>query len=179
MRRRRSDGRHDIETVFAFCTDGDRLTATLADDLSLTVTGPFAAMLDDGPANLVHRAASALAAEARVGNGVRLTLDKRLPVASGIGGGSADAAAALRLLTGLWGVDPSIAQAIAAFTEFGAYVNKAETEWGRLVPGLAADIAVFSRNMLDASPDEILNDTRCDLTILGGNIVFDRHGETA
>jgi 4-diphosphocytidyl-2-C-methyl-D-erythritol kinase len=113
VRGRRSDGRHDLETVFAFCTDGDRLTAELADNLSLTVTGPFAAMLDDGPGNLVHRAASALAAEARVGKGVRLTLDKRLPVASGIGGGSADAAAALRLLTGLWNADPALAERIA------------------------------------------------------------------
>ena len=113
VRGRRSDGRHELETIFAFCTDGDRLTAELADDLSLTVTGPFAAMLDDGPGNLVHRAASALAAEARVGKGVRLTLDKRLPVASGIGGGSADAAAALRLLTSLWNCDPALAQRIA------------------------------------------------------------------
>ncbi len=113
VRGKRSDGRHDLETIFAFCTDGDRLTAELADDLSLTVTGPFAAMLDDGSDNLVHRAAAALAAEARVGKGVRLTLDKRLPVASGIGGGSADAAAALRLLTSLWGIDPAIAQRIA------------------------------------------------------------------
>ncbi|WP_300974714.1 4-(cytidine 5'-diphospho)-2-C-methyl-D-erythritol kinase [Sphingomonas sp. LHG3406-1] len=113
VRGRRADGRHDLETVFAFCTDGDKLTAALADDLSLTVTGPFAAMLDDGPGNLVHRAASALAAEARVGKGVRLTLDKRLPVASGIGGGSADAAAALRLLTRLWSIDPDIAARIA------------------------------------------------------------------
>ena len=61
VRGKRSDGRHDIETIFAFCTDGDRLTAELADDLSLTVTGPFAAMLDDGADNLVHRAAAALA----------------------------------------------------------------------------------------------------------------------
>jgi 4-diphosphocytidyl-2-C-methyl-D-erythritol kinase len=113
VRGKRPDGRHDLETIFAFCTDGDRLTAELADDLSLTVTGPFAAMLDDGADNLVHRAAAALAAEARVGKGVRLTLDKRLPVASGIGGGSADAAAALRLLTGLWGIDPAHAQRIA------------------------------------------------------------------
>ena len=113
VRGKRADGRHDLETIFAFCTDGDRLTAELADDLSLTVTGPFAAMLDDGADNLVHRAAAALAAEARVGKGVRLILDKRLPVASGIGGGSADAAAALRLLTSLWGIDPAIAQGIA------------------------------------------------------------------
>lgn len=113
VRGRRSDGRHELETIFAFCIDGDRLTATPAEQLSLTVTGPFAAMLDDGPGNLVHRAASALAAEARVGKGVALTLDKRLPVASGIGGGSADAAAALRLLTSLWNCDPAIAQRIA------------------------------------------------------------------
>ena len=73
----------------------------------------------------------------------------------------------------------SIEQAIMAFTEFGAYVNKAEHEWGRLVPGLAADVAIFSRDLLTASPEEILHDTRCDLTIRGGEIVFDRHGETA
>lgn len=113
VRGKRADGRHDLETVFAFCTDGDRLTGELADDLSLTITGPFAAMLDDGPGNLVHRAATALAAEARVGKGVRLTLDKRMPVASGIGGGSADAAATLRLLTALWNTDPAIAERIA------------------------------------------------------------------
>ena len=113
VRAKRADGRHDLETVFAFCTDGDSLSGALADDLSLTVTGPFAAMLDDGADNLVHRAASALAAEARVGKGVRLTLDKRLPVASGIGGGSADAAAALRLCTRLWGCDPALAERIA------------------------------------------------------------------
>jgi 4-diphosphocytidyl-2-C-methyl-D-erythritol kinase len=113
VRGRRPDGRHDLETVFAFCTDGDRLSAALADDLSLTVTGPFAAMLDDGADNLVHRAAAALAGEARVGKGVRLTLDKNLPVASGIGGGSADAGAALRLLTRLWGVDPTFAERVA------------------------------------------------------------------
>jgi 4-diphosphocytidyl-2-C-methyl-D-erythritol kinase len=113
VRGRRQDGRHDLETIFAFCTEGDYLTGQLADDLSLTVTGPFAASLDDGFDNLVFRAATALAAEARVGKGVRLTLDKRLPIASGIGGGSADAAAALRLLTGLWNVDPGHAQRIA------------------------------------------------------------------
>ncbi|GAA4038931.1 4-(cytidine 5'-diphospho)-2-C-methyl-D-erythritol kinase [Sphingomonas rosea] len=113
VRGRRGDGRHDLETIFAFCTDGDKLTALAADDLSLTITGPFAAMLDDGPDNLVHRAASALAAHARVGKGVALTLEKNLPVASGIGGGSADAGAALRLLTRLWGIDPAAAQEIA------------------------------------------------------------------
>jgi predicted amidohydrolase YtcJ len=73
----------------------------------------------------------------------------------------------------------SIEQAITAFTEFGAYVNRAEHEWGRLVPGLAADVAVFSLDLLAASPEEILQETRCDLTIRGGEVVFDRHGEVA
>jgi len=113
VRGRLPDGRHALETVFAFCTDGDRLWGEPADELSLTITGPFAAMLDDGGDNLVHRAAAGLAAEARVGRGARLTLDKRLPVASGIGGGSADAAAALRLLTAMWGIDPAFAAAVA------------------------------------------------------------------
>jgi 4-diphosphocytidyl-2-C-methyl-D-erythritol kinase len=107
------DGRHAIETIFAFCTDGDRLSADVADELSLTVTGPFAASLDDGEGNLVMKAAHALAHVAGADSGAALTLDKRLPVASGIGGGSADAAAALRLLTSLWKIDPKVAESLA------------------------------------------------------------------
>ncbi len=92
--------------MFAFAEDGDRLTAALADRLTLSVTGPFAASLDGaGDDNLVLRAARALAAAHGVEAGAALTLDKRLPVASGIGGGSADAAAALRLLGRLWRVE--------------------------------------------------------------------------
>jgi 4-diphosphocytidyl-2-C-methyl-D-erythritol kinase len=113
VRGRRPDGRHDIETVFAFCTDGDRLSAEPADDLSLEIAGPFAAELSDGPENLVLRAAAALREAAGVAAGAKLKLDKQLPVASGIGGGSADAAAALRLLTALWQVDPAHASAVA------------------------------------------------------------------
>lgn len=106
------DGRHAIETIFAFCTDGDRLEARAAAEISLYVTGPFAAGL--GPEdNLVTKAAHALAARAGVTEGAALTLDKRLPVASGVGGGSADAAAALRLLTSLWKIDPQHAEVVA------------------------------------------------------------------
>jgi 4-diphosphocytidyl-2-C-methyl-D-erythritol kinase len=107
------DGRHAIEAVFAFCTDGDRLSAELAGDISLQVTGAFSAELDDPQGNLVMKAARALSKAANVSAGVALTLDKRLPVASGIGGGSADAAAALRLLTSLWQIDPKHAQEVA------------------------------------------------------------------
>ena len=112
VRGRLPDGRHAIETIFAFCTDGDRLAAEDAETVSLGITGPFAADLVQTD-NIVLRAAHGLAAAAGVQRGAAITLDKRLPVASGIGGGSADAAAALRLLTSLWGVDPALASAVA------------------------------------------------------------------
>lgn len=107
------DGRHRIETVFAFCTDGDQLGANAVDDLTLEVRGPFASDLGPSDDNLVLRAAKALRQSAGVEGGAALILTKNLPVASGIGGGSADAAAALRLLTRLWSIDPSHATAVA------------------------------------------------------------------
>lgn len=112
VRGRRPDGRHDIETIFAFCTDGDRLAAEPAHDLSLTLGGPFAGDLS-AVDNLVLKAAEALRQQAGVGQGAAFRLVKNLPVASGIGGGSADAAAALRVLTSLWCIDPAHAQAVA------------------------------------------------------------------
>jgi len=99
--------------MFAFCTDGDRLSAQTADRLSLIVTGPFAAELPDNDGNLAMRAARSLADAAGIEAGATLTLDKRLPVASGIGGGSADAAATLRLLTSFWRIDPKHAEEVA------------------------------------------------------------------
>jgi 4-diphosphocytidyl-2-C-methyl-D-erythritol kinase len=107
------DGRHAIETLFAFCTDGDWLSGEPADALSLTVRGPFAEDLGNSEDNLAMKAARALAGAAGVRHGAMLTLEKRLPVASGIGGGSADAAAALRLLTPLWRIDPRYAEEVA------------------------------------------------------------------
>jgi 4-diphosphocytidyl-2-C-methyl-D-erythritol kinase len=107
------DGRHAIETIFAFCTDGDWLSAEPADALTLEVTGPFAAELDELGENLVFRAARALQEAAKVSAGASIALDKRLPIASGIGGGSADAAAVLRLLTSVWRIDPAHAQIVA------------------------------------------------------------------
>jgi len=107
------DGRHSIETLFAFCTDGDRLTGEEADELSLEVTGPFAGDLGDVEDNLAMKAALALREKAGVAKGAAITLEKKLPVASGIGGGSADAAATLRLLTSMWGIDPNHATAVA------------------------------------------------------------------
>ena len=113
VRGRLPDGRHSIETIFAFCSDGDRLTGEPADEISLELTGPFAADLSGDGNNLVLRAARALRDASGVTDGAAMVLDKRLPVASGIGGGSADAAAALRLLTSLWRIDPRHAQEVA------------------------------------------------------------------
>ena len=91
VRERLPDGYHRIETIFAFCEHGDTLTAEPSDRLTLDIGGPFAADLADSDDNLVLRAARAVGAVAA------LKLDKRLPVAAGLGGGSADAAAVLRL----------------------------------------------------------------------------------
>ena len=113
VRARRPDGRHDLETIFAFCVEGDRLSGEPSEDLTLSISGPFAADLESGENNLVLRAARTLQAAAGVTGGAALHLIKNLPVASGIGGGSADGAAALRLLTSIWRVDPSIAQKVA------------------------------------------------------------------
>lgn len=105
------DRRHALETVFAFCTDGDVVTGEAADDVTLEVSGPFAEGLSGD--NLVLTAAHALREAAGVTQGAALHLIKNLPVASGIGGGSADAAAALRLLTRLWEIDPVHASNVA------------------------------------------------------------------
>ena len=113
VREKLPDGRHRIETVFAFCTDGDQLAASAQDDLSLQATGPFAGELPAPEDNLVLRAARALQREAEASQGAALELTKILPIASGIGGGSADAAAALRLLTRLWSIDPDHAANVA------------------------------------------------------------------
>ena len=67
-----------------------------------------------------------------------------------------------------------IEEALQAYTEFGAWSQKQENVKGKLTPGMLADVAVFSRDLLTATPAEILEDTRCDLTILGGRIVYDR-----
>jgi 4-diphosphocytidyl-2-C-methyl-D-erythritol kinase len=112
VRGKLTDGRHAIETLFAFCTDGDRVEAEEADNFRLEIVGPFADGLS-AKDNLVLRAAAALREAAGVELGAGLILHKNLPIASGIGGGSADAAATLRLLTRLWGIDAAHASAVA------------------------------------------------------------------
>lgn len=99
---RRDDGYHLLDSLIAFAGVGDSLAFSDSGDLALDIDGPFSGGLGSGGDNLVLKAAWLLAAEAGISPAARITLTKNLPVASGIGGGSADAAAALRGLSRLW-----------------------------------------------------------------------------
>jgi 4-diphosphocytidyl-2-C-methyl-D-erythritol kinase len=110
---RREDGYHLLDSLAVFPAIGDQISVAAGRALSLSISGRFGEVLRAEPDNLLLRAARAL----RPGAGAALYLEKNLPVASGIGGGSADAAAALHVLSELWGVDaslPEIAQALGA-----------------------------------------------------------------
>ncbi len=98
----RADGYHLLDSLVAFCDVGDVIRVRPAKDLSLTVTGPRAAGVPGDGSNLVLRAAQLLRS---AGRGADICLEKHLPAAAGIGGGSSDAAASLRALAQLWGVD--------------------------------------------------------------------------
>jgi 4-diphosphocytidyl-2-C-methyl-D-erythritol kinase len=94
VRRRREDGYHELETVFAFVDGGDELAARTADRDELRVVGQFAGALDDPFGNIAMQALGVLPRA----EGLAITLEKNLPVAAGLGGGSADAGAVFRLV---------------------------------------------------------------------------------
>ena len=121
LRRRRADGYHDLETLFAFTDFGDTIRVRVGDGLSLTVDGPFTAAVGEGD-NLVLRAARALAFAGGCPANAALTLDKCIPVAAGLGGGSADAAATLRLLNWFWQLDWPLERLAAIAAPLGADV---------------------------------------------------------
>ena len=143
VRRRRDDGYHDLETLFAFVEDGDILSVEPADGIWLAVIGPFGQNLGASD-NLVTRTASLMKSYFGVGQGAAITLDKRLPVASGIGGGSADAAATARLLRRFWSIDA------------------ADTELEQLLGPLGADIpaCVQSRTVFGGGTGTSLQNVR-------------------
>lgn len=106
---RRDDGYHELDSLVVFAEAADLVAAEPAETLTLAVEGPFAAALESEADNLVLRAARLFGAE----QGARLTLTKNLPVAAGLGGGSGDAAAALRLLAELWKLPLPMVPAVA------------------------------------------------------------------
>lgn len=142
VRKRLPDGYHQIETVFAFLDQGDLLSVQPGDGIDLEISGPFANGLSKAD-NLVLQAARRLADLSAVTRGARLHLDKRLPVASGIGGGSADAAATLRLLNRFWGLDHSVA-ALADFARpLGADVPACVHSQTCRGTGIGHDLAII------------------------------------
>lgn len=117
---KRADGFHPLQSLAVFTDHGDALAARANEDLSLEIIGPFAPGLKSEADNLVLRAARALALETGRLPAAHLLLDKNLPVASGIGGGSADAAAALRALCALWNLQIDEARLAAIALTLGS-----------------------------------------------------------
>lgn len=101
---RRADGFHFVDSLVGFTTLGDNLTIRVGEPLDIVSEGPFAERMPPPYKNLVYEAAQALADRAGVQARAHIRITKNLPVAAGIGGGSTDAAAALKALARLWGV---------------------------------------------------------------------------
>lgn len=103
---KRSDGYHDLQSLVAFAGVGDEISLESDDGFSLSPGGPFGAQLSGLEENLALKAAKLFAEKTGTTRGVRIDLRKNLPIASGLGGGSADAAAVLRGLARLWQLNP-------------------------------------------------------------------------
>ena len=137
---RRSDGYHALESLVVFTRSGDTLTLTPGGALSLIVEGPTASAAGDIEDNLVIRSARALA---RRVDGLALGafhLVKALPVAAGIGGGSSDAAAAMRLLARLNGLAPDDPRIMEAAAETGADIPVCVAARARMMRGIGDEL---------------------------------------
>ncbi|MDP9138885.1 MAG: 4-(cytidine 5'-diphospho)-2-C-methyl-D-erythritol kinase, partial [Pseudomonadota bacterium] len=123
---RRSDGYHTLDSLVAFADVGDQLHfAPLRGpaELRLSVTGPFAAVVDSGPSNKVWQSWRTLSDRyPATASGIAIELVKNLPVASGLGGGTADAAATLRGLARCWRLSPDRRDLMAIASSLGADV---------------------------------------------------------
>jgi 4-diphosphocytidyl-2-C-methyl-D-erythritol kinase len=138
-----ADGYHPLSSLVAFADVGDQVTVERADRLSLAVTGPFSRALEGEGDNLVLRAMRALGAAAGIGEpGLRIGLDKQLPVAAGLGGGSSDAGAALKLVRDYLDLpldDAALADIAAALGADGPMCLHARTAWA----GGRGDVLTF------------------------------------
>jgi 4-diphosphocytidyl-2-C-methyl-D-erythritol kinase len=138
---RRPDGYHLLDSLIVFAETGDVVTAAADSDLSLAIDGPFAGKLAADDDNLVLRAARALRDLTGSAAGARIALTKNLPVASGIGGGSADAAATLRALAALWNVAPGRAALAQLALRLGADVPVCLDSRPSFIGGIGEEIA--------------------------------------
>lgn len=155
VRRRRADGYHDIETLFAFLIEGDVLMVEAAEHDSFAITGPFADTLSGESTNLVTKARDAFTAALGPIEPLAIMLDKRLPVASGIGGGSADAAAMLRVLARLRGVALDDPVLLACAKALGADVPACLI--GRTAFGTGTGIDLMPLDGLTGTPVLLVN----------------------
>lgn len=150
VRARMDDGYHALETLFAFADFGDSITAVPAAADSLTITGEFAGDIDNGPDNLVLRALNAVRALLPSGHApippLAITLDKALPVAAGLGGGSADAAAVIRLLQRVYAPTLPTEMLIAGTTGLGADVGACIVSETRIGTGKGWDLAPIAED---------------------------------
>jgi 4-diphosphocytidyl-2-C-methyl-D-erythritol kinase len=139
---RRDDGYHELDSLIVFAGIGDGLEITPGPEVVLEIAGPFAPALRAASSeNLVAVAARALAASYGIETGAHLRLDKQLPVAAGLGGGSADAAAALHGLVDLWGLDVPAAELYALAATLGADVPVCLVGQPSFVAGIGERIA--------------------------------------
>jgi 4-diphosphocytidyl-2-C-methyl-D-erythritol kinase len=138
---RRDDGYHLLDTLVVFPGLGDMVTVAPSAEITLTTEGPFADHIPDGPDNLVLKAAHLLANHAGVTEGAKIILKKYLPVASGIGGGSADAAATLSALSNLWGLNLSQGDLAELGLTLGADVPMCVKGRALFVGGIGEDFA--------------------------------------
>ena len=137
---RRDDGLHLLDSLVAFADVADELTAMPAADVALDITGPFAGELRSGSDNLVLESARSLAAALGMAEGAHFTLTKNLPVAAGLGGGSSDAAAALRALARLWGVELGDERVMAVARKLGSDVPVCVEGRPAFISGVGHDI---------------------------------------
>ncbi len=144
---RRADGYHTLETLVAFAEVGDELEAVPAPKDSLSITGPFARALAGTADNLVLRALAAFRARwpGALPEGLALTLRKNLPIAAGLGGGSADAAAALRLFASLAATDIGFTDLLALALPLGADVPMCLYSCAAEVRGLGEIVVPLKR----------------------------------
>jgi 4-diphosphocytidyl-2-C-methyl-D-erythritol kinase len=144
--RPRADGYHPLQSAVVFATEGDWIEAASAETLTLEISGPFASALESSSENLVLRAARLLDPQ----RGAALTLEKHLPIASGIGGGSADAAAALLALNQLWKLGKSTEQLAGIAATLGADVPVCVHQRSAWVTGVGETVTPLNAPPLDA-----------------------------
>lgn len=161
VRRKRADGYHEIETLFAFADDGDLLSAEQANHDSLTIGGEFAEGLTTGSDNLILKA---LASMRKLSLGLQseipplaIYLEKRLPVAAGIGGGSADAAALIRMVNRHFGILGDSAELAAANRYLGADVAACIVSQTRLGSGVGEHLEKVESDDIQSAPVLLVN----------------------